>query len=186
MIAMASQISGNWTVCSTVKGDAFYRKHKSSLLTLCEGNPPVTGGLLALCEGNPPVTGGLLALCEGNPPLTSGFPTQRASNTENVSMSWHHSSSDNTLYGSMTTHYWWWGKSDEISISAYSDINLPRLQFNDIWIKHKAIYTWGNHEITDVKSLLAIIRIRTRKISNKNSHMPYVPVAVILVEITMR
>ena len=29
-------------------------------------------------------------LCEGNPPLTSGFPAQRASNPENVSISWRH------------------------------------------------------------------------------------------------
>ena len=32
----------------------------------------------------------LLALCGGNPPLTSGFPSQRASNTENVSIWWRH------------------------------------------------------------------------------------------------
>ena len=29
-------------------------------------------------------------LCEGNPPVTSGFPSQRASNMENVSIWWHH------------------------------------------------------------------------------------------------
>ena len=39
----------------------------------------------------------LLALCEGIPPVTGGFPSQRASNTENISMSlwvavlWDHS-----------------------------------------------------------------------------------------------
>ena len=32
----------------------------------------------------------LLALCEGNPPVTGGFPTQRASNAENVSIWWRH------------------------------------------------------------------------------------------------
>ena len=40
--------------------------------------------LLALCEENPPVTGGLLTLCEGNPPVTGGFPSQRASNEDMV------------------------------------------------------------------------------------------------------
>ena len=30
----------------------------------------------------------LLALCEGNPPLTGGFPSQRASNVEIILMSW--------------------------------------------------------------------------------------------------
>ena len=29
-------------------------------------------------------------LCKGNPPVTSGFPSQRASNTENVSIWWRH------------------------------------------------------------------------------------------------
>ena len=29
-------------------------------------------------------------LCEGNPPVTSGFPSQRASNAENVSIWWPH------------------------------------------------------------------------------------------------
>ena len=32
----------------------------------------------------------LLALCEGKPPVTGGFPSQRASNAESVSMSCHH------------------------------------------------------------------------------------------------
>ena len=29
-------------------------------------------------------------LCEGNPPVTRGFPSQRASNAENVSIWWRH------------------------------------------------------------------------------------------------
>ena len=29
-------------------------------------------------------------LCEGNPPVTSGFPSQRASNAENISILWRH------------------------------------------------------------------------------------------------
>ena len=32
----------------------------------------------------------LLTLCEGNPLVTGGFPSQRASNVESVSMSWSH------------------------------------------------------------------------------------------------
>ena len=32
----------------------------------------------------------LLALSEENPPVTGGFPSQKASNVENVSLSWHH------------------------------------------------------------------------------------------------
>ena len=40
----------------------------------------------------------LLPLCEGNPLVTSGFPSQRATNAENVSISWHHH--DETLWRS--------------------------------------------------------------------------------------
>ena len=32
----------------------------------------------------------LLALCDGNPPVTGGFPSQRASNAKSVSKSWWH------------------------------------------------------------------------------------------------
>ena len=32
----------------------------------------------------------LLPLCEGKPPMTGEFPSQRASNAESVSISWHH------------------------------------------------------------------------------------------------
>ena len=32
----------------------------------------------------------LLSLCEGNPPVTGGFPSQRVSNAENVSIWWRH------------------------------------------------------------------------------------------------
>ena len=127
----------------------------STLLTLCEGNPPAPGGFPSQRASNTkarpchdiimcwdfvrsfsiaymssirmfissitaptaakqapncpsPVTltkltrpartcSTLLALCEGNPPITGGFPSQRASNTENISMSlcvanlWDHS-----------------------------------------------------------------------------------------------
>ena len=33
---------------------------------------------------------GVTGLCEGNPPVTGGFPSQRASNGENVSIWWRH------------------------------------------------------------------------------------------------
>ena len=64
MSVMASQITSVSTVCSTVCSGADQRKHQSSVL---------------------------LALCERNPPVTCGFPSQRASNMENVSIwSRHH------------------------------------------------------------------------------------------------
>ena len=38
------------------------------------------------------------ALCEGNSPVTGEFPTQRASNAENVSIWWRHHEYKNTRY----------------------------------------------------------------------------------------
>ena len=55
---MASQITGNSIVCSSVSFSVCQRKHQSSTS---------------------------LGLCEGNPPFTGGFPSQRASNAESVS-----------------------------------------------------------------------------------------------------
>ena len=57
---MVSQITGASIACSTV-----CRSKKTSMLR-------VTG------------------LYEGNPPVTGGFPSQRASNAENVSIWWRH------------------------------------------------------------------------------------------------
>ena len=58
MSAIASQITSVSVVSSTVCSGADQRKHHSSALLACEGNPPVT----------------------------DGFSLQRASNTENVSI----------------------------------------------------------------------------------------------------
>ena len=58
--AMASQITGISDVYSTVCSGAHQRKHQSSTSLAFERNPPVTGG----------------------------FPSQRASNAENVSIWW--------------------------------------------------------------------------------------------------
>ena len=61
--AMASQITGVQIVWLIVCSGADQRKHQSSAI---------------------------LGLCEGNPPVTDGFPSQRASNAENVSIWWPH------------------------------------------------------------------------------------------------
>ena len=42
-----------------------------------------------------------IGLCEGNPPVTGGFPSQRASNAENVSNWWRH----HNIYFSRTMHH---------------------------------------------------------------------------------
>ena len=59
---MASQITGVSFVCSTV----------------CSGSPNETSKPRVTC------------LCEGNSPVTCEFPTQKASNAENVSIWWRH------------------------------------------------------------------------------------------------
>ena len=49
----------------------------------------------------------LLVLCEGNPPLTGRFPSQRASNTEAVSISWrHHAQEYRRLWSEWVTVIW--------------------------------------------------------------------------------
>ena len=63
MSTMASQITGVSIVCSTV---CFKRRSKKT------SKFRVTG------------------LCDGNPLVTDGFPSQRASNAENVSIWWRH------------------------------------------------------------------------------------------------
>ena len=57
---VASELTANSTVCSTSSPGQCYRKHQSSTS---------------------------LVLCEENPLVTSWFPSQMASNAENVSMS---------------------------------------------------------------------------------------------------
>ena len=59
MSLMGSQITSVLIVCSTVYSGADQRKGQNSVL---------------------------LTLCEGNPPMTGGFPSQRASNIEKVSI----------------------------------------------------------------------------------------------------
>ena len=92
-----------------------YIKHKSSaLLVLCEGNPLENFFLMLWslqwcrneCDGvsnhqphdclldclfrlNKTSKLHITGLFEGNSPVTSEFPTQRASNTESVSIWWH-------------------------------------------------------------------------------------------------
>ena len=63
MNAMASQITGVSIVRSTVCSGADKKKTSKRRVT---------------------------GLCEGNPPVTGGFPSQRASNAENVSIWWRH------------------------------------------------------------------------------------------------
>ena len=67
MSATAYQITGVSIICSTSRSSADQRKQQSRASKL-----RVTG------------------LCEGNPPVTGGFPSQRASNAENVFIWWRH------------------------------------------------------------------------------------------------
>ena len=64
MSAMASQITGVSIVCSTVSSGADQRNKSPKLR--------------------------VKGLCAGNSPVTGEFPAQKASNAENVSISWRH------------------------------------------------------------------------------------------------
>ena len=63
MNAIASQMTGVSIVCSTIYSGGYQRKHQSSTS---------------------------LAFVMGKPPVTGGYPTQKASNAENVSIWWRH------------------------------------------------------------------------------------------------
>ena len=78
MSAMASQITSFTIDYSTVYSGADQRKHQSSA--------------------------SLAGLCEGNSPVTSKFPTQRASNAENVSIWWRH----HEIYGNQFSNQLQW------------------------------------------------------------------------------
>ena len=88
----ASQIIGVSIVCSAVCSDVV--KNKTPKLR-------ITG------------------LCEGNPPWTVGFPSQRASNADNVSIWWRHL---------VTRDFaWWWQHVTYIWPASALDRNLVQL-----------------------------------------------------------
>ena len=76
MSAIASQITSVSIVCSTVCSRADQRTSKLSVSGLCKGNPPVTGG----------------------------FPSQRASNAENVLIWWRHHEPSHKSVTNVTSH----------------------------------------------------------------------------------
>ena len=77
-ITVTSQITAVSIVCSTVCSGADQRTSKLRVTGLCEGNPMVTGG----------------------------FPSQRASNAENVSIWWRHRKVEGFVHASF-----YWNKS---------------------------------------------------------------------------
>ena len=104
MNAMVSEITSLSTVCSTV----------------CSGTDKKN-------PLKPRVTG----LCQGNPPVTGGFPTQRDSNTENVSIRWRHYEyrfSSQQLYDQTTDWY-------ELCKMKFSTVEFFRCS----WIKVKVL-----------------------------------------------
>ena len=47
-------------------------------------------------------------LCEGNSPVTGEFPTQKASNAENISIWWRHHEVRGNYVGRQCIHWYWW------------------------------------------------------------------------------
>ena len=81
----------------------------------------------------PRVTG----LCEGNPPVTGGFPSQRASNAENVSIWWphhHHRHNIASPQGERDTGCLLWG-----SILMYFPSKTPSYSVQYRMISNRAI-----------------------------------------------
>ena len=83
----ASQITSLTIIYSVIYSGADQRKHQSSAS---------------------------LALCVGNSPVTGEFPTQMASNTENVSIWWRHHAMSS--FG-MTTPHWVKGKIVHVNLT---------------------------------------------------------------------
>ena len=81
MGAMASQITSLTIVYSTVYSGTDQRKHQS----------PASQAFL----------------CAGNSPVTSEFPTQKASNAENVSIWWRHHDTPYWEYGEVNKRKFW-------------------------------------------------------------------------------
>ena len=103
MSAVASQMTDVSIVCSTVCSGAHQRK---------------TSKL------------GVTGLCKGNPPVTGGFPTQRASNAENVSIWWrHHWPYNSAVAGSIianaiTPNCTWTSAPEDLSVNTESGNGL--------------------------------------------------------------
>ena len=72
----------------------------------------------------------ITGLCKGNPPVTNEFPTQRASNVENISVGWHH----HRIYRTQCS--WCVG-------SSYSNFHCSRHCAADNWAP-SIYYSWDN------------------------------------------
>ena len=65
-------------------------------------------------------------LCEGNPPVTGGFPSQRASDTENISIWWRH-------------HVRW----QNITRTNAQLLSIEPILFRLSWWRNMALYVLG-------------------------------------------
>ena len=94
MGTMASQITSFTNDYSSVYSGADQRKHQSSAsLAFVRGIHQLHEWLLKLlfrCRSKKTSKLCVTGLCEGNSPVIGEFPSQRASNAENVSIWWRH------------------------------------------------------------------------------------------------
>ena len=73
-------------------------------------------------------------LCEGNPPVPGGFPSQRASNTENIFIRWrHHDNHTNTQRNRTLSIFNRISNHNVISHSHSSYVLLPCVNKNEQW-----------------------------------------------------
>ena len=140
---MVSQITGVSAVCTIVCSGADQRNHQK----LC-----VTG------------------LCEGNSRVTGEFPTQRASNAENVTIWWHHEISRKSYlhhkgqqedlrrcYHPVSPWWFGWYFGEEANV--------------DNWwgISRDVIHRWLSLDLYDDKSTLVQVMTRCCQVT---SHYP--------------
>ena len=87
-------------------------------------------------------------LCEGNSPVTGEFPAQRASNTENVSIWWHHHAMSKTVSVNLLTVNLFEGIWVLVVINAFTSdfeiitwwITIPRTSL--LWIEQRKRAVW--------------------------------------------
>ena len=123
--AMASQITSASIVCSDICSGADQRKHQSSTSSAF--------------------------VKRGNPPVTGGFPSQRASNAENVSIWWRHhdmyTPSGNPLSSSNRTNmgkHDLWERMPLNCKDVYSQILFSTVSTIHIFVINRAVFKIGN------------------------------------------
>ena len=158
MSAVVSQITGVSIACSRADSRLAPRQWETQLQSNAVSHwlgANLESALLLnrLCRRRSNQTSELrdTGLCEGNPPVTGGFPSQRASNKENVSIWWRHH--ELTESGHQN-------KAQQTRISHYNDDIMSALasQITRFTIVYSTVYSGTNQRKHQSSASLAFVR----------------------------